>query len=67
MNIVAGQPVRGRKFGNALAKQALLSLQSLGIAFFGAEFHQEAPHERGHRRVLLGGDQARTPVNVIIK
>jgi hypothetical protein len=35
MNIVAGEPVRGPKFGDALAKQTLFWLQPLGIAIVG--------------------------------
>jgi len=67
MNIVAGQPVRGSKLGDALAKGTLLSLQLLGTALFGRELHQEALHEGGHRRISFRSDDARTPINGVIE
>jgi hypothetical protein len=43
--VVAGQPVRCVEVGNALAKRALLPLQSLGFAFAGRKLDQELLHQ----------------------
>jgi hypothetical protein len=67
VSVVARQPVRCVEVDNALAKRALLALQSLGFAFSGGKLDEELLNQRGHRRIALGGYDAGATVGLIVE
>jgi hypothetical protein len=67
MDIIAGQAVSGAKTRDPLAQYAFLTFQPFGLALTGSDFGKEAFNQRGHRGVLLGGLDARSPVCLVVK
>jgi hypothetical protein len=67
MDIIAGQAVSGAKTRDPLAQYAFLTFQPFGLALTGSDFSKEAFNQCGHRGVLLGGLDARSPVCLVVK